>query len=51
LTITNTKYKYKHATDLKSQAIIIWKMQLFKDKIIEHMKKPSAQIIEGRLKY
>jgi hypothetical protein len=24
--------------------------QLFKDKIIEHMKKPSTQIIEGTLK-
>ena len=39
--------KYKHATDFGvSGNYNLENAQLFKDKIIEHMKKPSTQIIE-----
>ena len=43
--------KYKHATDFGVSGNYNWEnAQLFKDKIIEHMKKPSTQIIEGTFK-
>jgi hypothetical protein len=43
--------KYKHATDFEvSGNYNLENAQLFKDKIIEHMKKPSTQIIEGTFK-
>jgi hypothetical protein len=43
--------KYKHAIDFKvSGNYNPENAQLFKDKIIEHMKKPSTQIIEGTFK-
>jgi hypothetical protein len=43
--------KYKHAIDFKVPGNYNPEnAQLFKDKIIEHMKKPSTQIIEGTFK-
>ena len=43
--------KYKHATDFGISGNYNQEnAQLFKDKIIEHMKKPSTQIIEGTFK-
>jgi hypothetical protein len=43
--------KYKHATDFGlSGNYNLENAQLFKDKIIEHMKKPSTQIIKGTFK-
>jgi hypothetical protein len=43
--------RYKHAIDFKvSGNYNPENAQLFKDKIIEHMKKPLTQIIEGTFK-
>lgn len=43
--------KYKHAPDFGISDNFNQKnAQLFKDKIIEHMKEPSTQIIEGTFK-
>lgn len=43
--------KYKHASDFGISGNFNQKnAQLFKDKIIKHMKEPSTQIIEGTFK-
>ena len=43
--------KYKHAPDFGISGNYNQKnAQLFKDKIVEHMKEPSTQIIEGTFK-